>query len=96
MSPILWFDVETERVKIAKHAKFDEGMNDLDINSIPPNVQQLQRSDDGVRPEKDPKEITVDEFLDPMSRIRGCVIANLYYIIIYHTYDSYAGSKRRF
>ena len=58
---MMWHDPETNRIKIATHARFDEGMNDLDINSIPPNVQQLQRSDDGVRPEKDPKEITVDE-----------------------------------
>ena len=28
---ILWFNLETEQVKIAKHAKFDEGMNDLPI-----------------------------------------------------------------
>ena len=44
---IIWYDVETERVKIASHAKFDEGMNDLPIDQIPPNVQHLQRSELG-------------------------------------------------
>jgi hypothetical protein len=44
---ILWYDMETHRVKIAAHARFDEGMNDLPISAIPPNVQHLQRTDDG-------------------------------------------------
>jgi hypothetical protein len=36
---ILWYDVETHLTKIAKHAQFDEGMNDLPADAIPPNVQ---------------------------------------------------------
>ena len=35
---ILWYDLETSKVKIATHARFDEGMNDLPISDIPPNV----------------------------------------------------------
>ncbi|KAG7360930.1 hypothetical protein IV203_036029 [Nitzschia inconspicua] len=46
---IVWYDVETHLVKIAKHAQFDEGMNDLPIESIPPNVQYLLRSLYGQR-----------------------------------------------
>jgi hypothetical protein len=46
---ILWYDVHTHRVKIANHARFDEGMNDLPISDIPPNVQHIQRTDDGHR-----------------------------------------------
>jgi len=34
-------------VKIANHARFDEGMNDLPVNAIPPNVQHLACTDDG-------------------------------------------------
>ena len=44
---IIWFDLDTERVKIAKHAKFDEGMNDLPITELPPNTTYLQRSELG-------------------------------------------------
>jgi len=44
---ILWYDVDTERVKIASHVRFDEGMNDLPIDRIPPNVQHLERVQQG-------------------------------------------------
>jgi hypothetical protein len=44
---ILWFDPETNRVKIATHARFDEGMNDLPLADLPPNVVHLQRTQDG-------------------------------------------------
>ena len=40
---ILWYDPETNKVKIAKHARFDEGMNDLPATAIPPNVIHLNR-----------------------------------------------------
>ena len=44
---IVWYDPETDRVKTAKHARFDEGMNDLPADSIPPNVVHLQRTQNG-------------------------------------------------
>jgi hypothetical protein len=44
---ILWYDVETKHVKIAFHARFDEGMNNLPHADIPPNVQHLQRVQNG-------------------------------------------------
>ena len=50
---IIWLDDETKRIKYATHARFDEGMNDVPINKIPPNVQLLQRSEYGKRPAKD-------------------------------------------
>ena len=34
---ILWYDTETHVVKIAKHVRFDEGMNDLPPDLVPPN-----------------------------------------------------------
>ena len=40
---ILWYDAETDKIKIASHVRFDEGMNDLPVASVPPNVQHLQR-----------------------------------------------------
>jgi len=43
---MLWYDVLTTRVKLASHARFDEGMNDLPLADIPPNVQHLQRAED--------------------------------------------------
>ena len=59
---IIWYDPETSRVKIAKHARFDEGMNDLPFDSIPPNVQHLVRSRQGDPHPAEPTESTVDEF----------------------------------
>ena len=37
---ILWFDVDAERVKIAKHAEFDEGMSNIPLDQLPPNAMQ--------------------------------------------------------
>jgi hypothetical protein len=44
---ILWYDVLSKHVKIAFHARFDEGMNDLPLALLPPNVQHLQRVHNG-------------------------------------------------
>jgi hypothetical protein len=59
---ILWYDVDTGRIKIAKHVRFDKGLNDLPMGAIPPNVQHLQRiqSGDPFPPEDD--ETDVEEF----------------------------------
>ena len=44
-------------VKIAKHAKFDEGMNDIPLDQLPPNAMQLQRSELGNQLPADKQEI---------------------------------------
>ena len=44
---IIWCDPETDKVKIAKHARFDEGMNDTPIHKLPPNALQLHRLNSG-------------------------------------------------
>ena len=44
---ILWYDVTTDKVKIATHVRFDEGFNDLPTEGLPPNVQYILRSEDG-------------------------------------------------
>ncbi|KAG7373017.1 hypothetical protein IV203_033741 [Nitzschia inconspicua] len=59
---IVWYDVETHVVKIAKHAQFDEGMNDLPIESMPPNVQYLLRSINGHRFPSEPPNTILDSF----------------------------------
>ena len=43
---IIWYDVESERVKIATHCKFDEGFNDLLSSELPPGFQQILRMND--------------------------------------------------
>ena len=43
---ILWYDPETHRVKIATHACFDKGYNDVPTTQIPPNVIHLHRTKD--------------------------------------------------
>jgi hypothetical protein len=63
MKNILWYDVETKRVKIAKHAQFDEGMNDLQFKSLPPNAIHMQWVRQGTKlPMKDGKT-TVGELV---------------------------------
>jgi hypothetical protein len=59
---ILWYDIESQKVKIAKHARFDEGMNDLPFDAIPPNVQHLQRSQQGATFPSEEQETSVEEF----------------------------------
>ena len=59
---VLWFDPNTQRVKIAKHVRFDEGMNDLPFEDIPPNVQHLQRIQMGVPIPAETEDTTIDEF----------------------------------
>ena len=41
---IVWYDPATDRIKYAYHCRFDEGMNDLTAEELPPNVKFLQRS----------------------------------------------------
>ncbi|MCE2995760.1 MAG: hypothetical protein LW863_09190 [Flammeovirgaceae bacterium] len=59
---ILWFDIESQRVKIAKHARFDEGFNDVPITEIPPNVQHLQRARYGERLPTEQTETSIAPF----------------------------------
>ena len=59
---ILWYDVETNRVKIAFHARFDEGMNDLPFAELPPNVQHLQRTDEDQPFPIEPTEVDASSF----------------------------------
>jgi hypothetical protein len=35
---IIWYDVESERMKIASHCVFDEGFNNGPCTNLPPNV----------------------------------------------------------
>ena len=37
----MYYDCDTERVKITFHCKFDEGFNDLPTESVPLGFQQL-------------------------------------------------------
>jgi len=67
---IVWHDPETDRVKIAKHAGFDEGMNDLPPDLVPPNVVHLQRTQDGQPLPAETQDTSVQEFtftLNPFS-----------------------------
>jgi hypothetical protein len=59
---IVWYDPETNRVKTAKHARFDEGMNDLPTDLIPPNVVHLQRVQNGEALPAEAEESSIAEF----------------------------------
>jgi len=57
-------------VKIAKHVRFDEGMNDLPPDLVPPNVVHLQRTQNGKPLPAETEETSVDQFtfhLNPFS-----------------------------
>ena len=54
---IFWYDCETERVKIASHCKFDEGFNDMPIESVPTDFQQLVCINQNERLSEDNTEI---------------------------------------
>jgi hypothetical protein len=56
---ILLYDWESHQVKLAKHARFDEGMNDLPITSVSPNVQHMLRVRFGDRLPEEVSEVTV-------------------------------------
>ena len=69
---ILWYDPDTSRVKIATHARFDEGMNDLPVTEIPPNVQHLARTDDGNAFPAEECDVNASDFhfyVSPFSRL---------------------------
>lgn len=53
----LWFDVESKRLKVATHCSFDEGFNDLPIETLPPNVKHLICVSGGAHPMKDSTNI---------------------------------------
>ena len=59
---IVWYDEDTHRIKLAKHARFDEGMNDLPFSDTPPNVQHLMRSNNGAEFPAETAESSVEEF----------------------------------
>jgi hypothetical protein len=59
---ILWYDVETKRVKITFHARFDKGMNDLSNANLPPNVQHLQRVQNDTPLPAETEEISAPAF----------------------------------
>jgi len=40
----MWYATETHVVKIAKHVRFDEGMNCPPPDLVPPNVVHLQHT----------------------------------------------------
>ena len=44
---VVWYDPETNTVKIAKHARFDEGMNDTPTHRLPPDASQSHRLNSG-------------------------------------------------
>jgi len=67
---IIWYDTETHVVKIAKHVRFDEGMNGLPPDLVPPNVVHLQRTQNGEPFPAETEETSVNQFtfhLNPFS-----------------------------
>ena len=59
---IYWYDVSSNKVKIASHFRFDDGMNELPTAEIPPNVAHLQRVQKGESIPMDSFDTTSEEF----------------------------------
>ena len=78
----IWFDVSTEKIKIASHGQFDEGFNDLPIKSIPPNVEHLTCSEMGRRWKKDCKGLNFDcdlhFYLQPFAELVSKTLKHTY------------------
>jgi len=67
---IIWYDTKTHVVKIAKHVRFDEGMNNIHPDLVPPNVVHLQHTRNGEPLPAEAEETSVDPFtfhLNPFS-----------------------------
>jgi len=67
---VIWYDTETHVVKIAKHVRFDEGMNNLPPALVPLNGVHLQRMQNGEPLPAKAEETSVDQFtfhLNPFS-----------------------------
>ena len=59
---ILLYDVATHKVKIATHAKFDEGFNDFPMDQVPSNGQHLMRTDEGTPFPAETRELSSSDF----------------------------------
>jgi len=67
---IIWYDTKTHVVKITKHVRFNEGMNDPPPDLVPPNVVHLQRTQNGEPLPAEVEETSVNQFtlyLNPFS-----------------------------
>ena len=60
---LLWYNCETGKIGDANHATFDEGMNDLPFNMLPPNQRALERAELGDKFPAEPEEVNVGEEL---------------------------------
>ena len=72
----MYFDEGSGRVKIATHAKFDEGFNDLPVDNLPLNCQQILRLN-GTRVPPDKFELhssDLEFFVYPFSKKQTAVI----------------------
>ena len=47
MKNIIWYDTTTKKIKIAYHVRFDEANSDLSTSDLSPNIQHLQRLQNG-------------------------------------------------
>ena len=59
----LWWDVETERLRVATHCKFDEGYNDLPTDELPPRFQQILCMNNDEQTPADKQELSSSDNL---------------------------------
>ena len=60
----LWWNVETEWLKVATHCKFDEKYNDLPTYELPPRFQQIFRMNNDERTPADEQELSFSDDLE--------------------------------
>lgn len=69
-----WYDPKTTRVKIATHACFDEGFNDLPGDKVNPNVVHLQRTNDNQPLPSDKDDMihtsTLQFYINPFAHLK--------------------------
>jgi hypothetical protein len=80
---IIWYDVESERMKIASHCVFDEGFKDVPVETLPPNVQHiLQSTDNNKRPTANPDPISntdLEFYVYPFAEKKNCYCHHPYF-----------------
>ena len=60
---LLWYNCDTGNIGSANYVTFDEGMNDLPFNNLPPNQRDLERAELGDKFPAEPEDVDVADEL---------------------------------
>jgi hypothetical protein len=67
MKQIYYLEDNTNKIKIAAHARFDEGLSSVPLHDLPPYARQLQKALSHSQPSIEDGDISPPDSLDLMS-----------------------------